>query len=91
LNHRKDSGIYNVGTGEARTFLDLVKATFTAMKLPVNIGFMDTPTDIRDKYQYFTQAEMDKLRGIGYNKPFTALKAGIEEYIISYLVDNKYN
>jgi len=91
LNHRKDSGIYNVGTGEARTFLDLVKATFTAMKLPVNIGFMDTPTDIRDKYQYFTQAAMDKLRGIGYNKPFTALEAGIKEYVISYLVDNKYN
>ena len=55
MHHRKDSGIYNLGTGKARTFLDLVKSTFKAMNVKENIGFIDTPIDIRDKYQYFTE------------------------------------
>jgi len=62
MNHRKDSGIYNLGTGKARTFLDLTKAVFKAMNITEDISFVDTPIDIREKYQYYTQAEMQKLR-----------------------------
>ncbi len=87
MNHKEDSGIYNLGTGTARSFSDLATAVFTALNLPVNIEFIDTPLDIRDKYQYFTQANMAKLRSIGYAKPFYSLEAGIEEYVQGYLVD----
>ncbi len=90
MNHKQDSGIYNLGTGKARSFLDLARAVFAAINKPVNIEFIDTPTDIRDKYQYFTEAKMDKLRSIGYEKPFYSLEAGIEEYIQGYLVDSTY-
>ena len=90
LHHRKDSGIYNLGTGKARSFLDLVNAIFNTIKQPANIEFIDTPIDIRDKYQYFTQAKMDKLRNIGYTKPFYSLEAGVEEYVKDFLVPNKY-
>lgn len=89
MQHRSDSGIYNLGTGTARSFLDLVKSTFTALGKVENIGFMDTPIDIRDKYQYFTQAEMKKLYDIGYTKPFTSLEDGIKDYVQNYLQDNK--
>jgi ADP-L-glycero-D-manno-heptose 6-epimerase len=78
---RENSGIYNLGTGHAETFLELVTQTFKAMKLDVNIDFMDTPEDIRDKYQYFTEAKMDKLRSAGYVKPFKPLSIGVAEYI----------
>jgi ADP-L-glycero-D-manno-heptose 6-epimerase len=88
MQHRKNSGIYNLGTGKARTFLDLVKATFKAMDIPDNIDFIDTPADIRDKYQYYTQANMDKLRSIGYAKPFTSLENGVDEYVKKYLKVN---
>lgn len=86
MNHKKDSGIYNLGTGKARTFLDLVNAVFTALSLPSKIKFIDTPADIRDKYQYFTEARMEKLRSIGFVNPFYTLEAGIEEYIQGYLL-----
>lgn len=89
-NHKKDSGIYNLGTGNARTFLDLAKATFNSMLIPENIEFIDTPVDIRDKYQYFTEANMNKLRSIGYSKPFYSLEAGIEEYVQGYLIRDGY-
>lgn len=89
--HRKDSGLYNVGTGKARTFLDLVKNTFLAMGYPEHISFIDTPEDIRDKYQYFTEAEMDKLRKIGYSKPFTSLEDGVRDYVQHFLIGKKYN
>lgn len=85
MQHRKDSGIYNLGTGKARSFLDLVKSTFKAMNIPEKIDFIDTPADIRDKYQYYTQANMAKLRSIGYAKPFTSLEIGVEEYVKKYL------
>jgi len=91
LHHRKDSGIYNLGTGEARTFLDLAKNTFNALNIPANIEFIDTPIDIRDKYQYFTEAKMDKLKSIGYNKSFYSLEKGIEDYVKNYLINQKYN
>ncbi|TAF63334.1 MAG: ADP-glyceromanno-heptose 6-epimerase [Cytophagales bacterium] len=90
MNHRKNSGLYNLGTGKARTFLDLVKNTFKAMNVPENISFIDTPEDIRDKYQYFTEANMEKLKNIGYNKPFLSLEEGVEDYVRNYLMENKY-
>jgi len=90
INHRKDSGIYNLGSGKARTFLDLTRATFQALNVPENISFVDTPADIRDKYQYFTQANMTKLIKIGYDKPFTSLEDGVTEYVKEYLVSGKY-
>jgi ADP-L-glycero-D-manno-heptose 6-epimerase len=92
LHHRKkeNNGIYNLGTGRARTFSDLTKATFQSMGVVPNISFVDTPEDIRDKYQYFTQAEMGKLRSIGYGKPFTSLEDGIEEYVGRYLIEGGY-
>ena len=85
MYHRKNSGLYNLGTGRARTFLDLTRATFNAMDRQENISFIDTPEDIRDKYQYFTEANMNKLRSIGYNKPFHTLEEGVSDYVRNYL------
>ncbi len=85
-----ESGIYNLGTGKARTFVDLALATFTALQKESNIEFIDTPEDIRDKYQYFTEAKMDKLRSVGYNKEFTSLETGINDYVVNYLDEGNY-
>lgn len=82
-----ESGLYNLGTGHARTFLDLVTAVFTALSLPPSIEYIDTPADIRDKYQYFTEARMEKLRQAGYSKPFFTLETAIEQYVQGYLRD----
>ncbi len=90
MHHRKNSGIYNLGSGQARTFLDLTKATFAAMDKPEDISFIDTPADIRDKYQYFTEAKMEKLHNIGYNKPFYTLEEGVKDYVQHYLSATKY-
>jgi ADP-L-glycero-D-manno-heptose 6-epimerase len=90
MHHRKDSGIYNLGTGKARTFLDLATQTFHAMNTPVSISFVPTPEDIREKYQYFTEASMEKLRSIGYSLEFYSLEAGVEDYVKNYLLTNKY-
>ena len=83
---RLNSGIYNLGTGKARTYLDLAKSVFKSMNIKEDIDFIPTPTSIRDSYQYFTQANMDKLRSIGYTKSFTSLEDGIEDYITNYLI-----
>ncbi|MFO7826989.1 MAG: ADP-glyceromanno-heptose 6-epimerase [Bacteroidales bacterium] len=91
MNHRDDSGIYNLGTGKARSFLDLAKNTFKAMDVDEKIEFIDTPEDIRDKYQYFTEANMAKLRSIGYDKPFTSLEDGVNDYVRNYLMGHKYH
>ncbi len=88
--HQKDSGLYNLGTGKARSFLDLTRATFKAMGVKENISFIDTPEDIRDKYQYFTEARMSKLRSIGYSKEFTSLEDGVKDYVQNYLASNNY-
>ncbi len=85
MNKKPESAIYNLGTGKARTFLDLAKATFKSMGVKEDISFIDTPEDIRDKYQYFTEAEMQKLRNSGYNKEFTSLENGVEDYVKNYL------
>lgn len=90
MHHRKNSGIYNLGSGKARTFLDLVTNTFKAMDKEPVIGFIDTPADIRDKYQYFTEANMSKLYAIGYPKPFHTLEEGIADYVTHYLIPHKY-
>ncbi len=90
MNHRKGSGIYNLGTGKARTFLDLAKAVFSSLEIPADIHFIDTPEDIRDRYQYFTQAEMKRLLSTGYSRPFFTLEAGINEYIQGYLMNINY-
>jgi ADP-L-glycero-D-manno-heptose 6-epimerase len=86
LEQQPQSGIYNLGTGQARTFLDLAKNTFIAMGLTPTISFVDTPQDIRDTYQYFTEANMQKLRNAGYTEPFYSLEAGIEDYVKNYLL-----
>lgn len=90
MHHRKNSGIYNLGSGKARTFLDLAKNTFNAMDKKESIAFIDTPVDIRDKYQYFTEATMEKLISIGYKKPFTSLEDGVKDYVQNYLTNQKY-
>lgn len=84
------NGIYNLGSGKARTFLDLANATFKALQKTANIEFIDTPIDIRDKYQYFTEANMTKLIDQGYAKPFTTLEEGVEDYVTNYLVPKSY-
>jgi ADP-L-glycero-D-manno-heptose 6-epimerase len=90
LHHRKDSGLYNLGSGKARTFLDLVKSTFKAVSKVPKIEFIDTPADIRDKYQYFTEANMSKLKSIGYDKSFHTLEEGVKDYVENYLEGKKY-
>ena len=87
--HRPESGIYNAGTGKARAFLHLAEAVFAAMKKESKISFIDTPEDIRDKYQYFTEADMSKLRNAGYQKNFYTLEGGINEYVTNYLIPAK--
>ena len=90
MHHRKNPGIYNLGSGKARTFLDLANAVFHSMDTAAVIEFIDTPADIRDKYQYYTQADMGKLLSIGYNKPFTSLENGVDEYVRNYLTQSAY-
>lgn len=90
MSTRKSNGIYNLGTGQARTFLDLVRATFKAMDIDENISFIDTPEDIRDKYQYFTEANMQKLREAGYNREFASLEDGVTDYVKNYLIPSSY-
>lgn len=91
MGNRPGSGLYNLGTGQARTFMDLALHTFSAMGKKPSISFVDTPEDIRDKYQYFTEADMRKLRKAGYGKRFTSLEAGVEEYVQHYLMENNIN
>jgi ADP-L-glycero-D-manno-heptose 6-epimerase len=90
MHKQPKSGLYNLGTGKARSFLDLAKAVFAALHLAENIDFVDTPVDIRDKYQYFTEANMTKLHKAGYEKPFTSLEDGVKDYVQNYLEKNAY-
>ncbi len=86
LENPKVSGIYNLGTGKARSFKDLVTATFKAMDRKPNIQYIDMPESIRDRYQYFTEAQMDKLVGSGYNQLFFSLEEGVTDYVQKYLM-----
>ena len=85
MENRPQSGIFNLGTGKAEPFLELVKQTFKAMGKEEKISFIDTPEDIRDKYQYYTQARMEKLREAGYKRPFRSLSEGVPDYVKNYL------
>ncbi len=84
------SGIYNVGTGRARTFNDLVKATFSGLDLETKIEYIDMPEDIRNTYQYYTQAEMQKIREAGYNDDMLSLEEGVDDYVRNYLSKRVY-
>ena len=86
MEHRPKNGLYNIGTGQARSFFDLANNTFEAMGKPTRIEYIDTPLKIRDKYQYFTEANMDKLKAAGYTEPFTTLEEGIHDYVKGYLL-----
>ena len=91
MRHLPPNGIYNLGTGRAESFLTLATSTFKALHLEPSIEFVDIPEDIRDKYQYFTQAEMRKMRSVGYGRPFYSLEKGTLSYVTRYLVnDNVY-
>jgi len=90
VNGQLSSGIYNLGTGKARTFNDLVSATFAALDKEPNIVYVDMPADIKDKYQYFTEAAMLKLKHAGYSEPFTPLEDGVTDYVRNYLTNGRY-
>ncbi len=90
MERQPQNGLYNTGTGKGRTFNDLVNAIFDTLQYPKHIAYIDTPEDIRDKYQYFTQANMRKLVNMGYDKPFYSLEEGIKEYVSEYLMQEKY-
>ena len=90
MENKADNGLYNLGTGKAETFKHLVDNIFIQLDLPENIEFIDTPEDIRENYQYFTEAAMEKLRMAGYTKAFLPLAKGIEDYVQNYLKEGKY-
>ncbi len=83
------SGLYNLGTGQARTFNDLVANVFKNVDKPLTINYIPTPEDIRDKYQYFTEADMSSVKAAGYDLPFTSLEDGIADYVQHYLLPKK--
>jgi ADP-L-glycero-D-manno-heptose 6-epimerase len=88
VDHPQVSGLYNLGTGEARTWLELAQALFAAAGLPINVRFIEMPLELIDKYQYLTRARMDRLRAAGYERPFTSLETGIARYVHDYLATN---
>lgn len=88
LEQTEQSGIYNVGTGQARAFLDLAKAVIVSQRQQPDITFIDMPQDLQGKYQYFTQANIAKLRAAGYDRPFTSLEEGVRDYVQNYLLKN---
>lgn len=90
LENQPESGLYNLGTGKAEPFLQLAQSVFSALQMEERIEFIDTPEDIRDTYQYFTEAEMTKMRKAGYDHPFCGLDVCAKEYVDQYLVHNSY-
>ena len=90
MEHQPASAIYNLGTGQARSFNDLVKSTFAGLDMQPSIEYIDMPADIRDKYQYFTEANMDKLRKAGYKDEFYSLEKGVGDYVRNYLAKNEF-
>lgn len=85
MQNKPDSALYNLGTGKARSFIDLVRSVYSALHLEPTIRFIDMPADIREKYQYFTEADMNKLRNAGYGDPFYSLEDGVKDYVRGYL------
>lgn len=90
MQQQPASGLYNAGTGKARSFNDQVTAIFTALNLSPRIEYIDTPEDIRDKYQYFTEADMSKIKAAGYEQPFLSLEEGVADYVTNYLSKKEY-
>jgi ADP-L-glycero-D-manno-heptose 6-epimerase len=90
MENRKNSGLYNLGTGKARTFQDLVMPIFLALNEMPQIDFVDIPQDIREKYQYFTCADMDRLIKAGYNEGFYELEDAVADYLGNYLMAGNY-
>lgn len=90
MEQQPASAIYNLGTGKARSFEDLVIATYAGLDLPANIQYIDMPEDIRDKYQYFTEANMQKLRAAGYTEEFYSLEKGVDDYVRNYLAKGEH-
>ncbi|MEN6386870.1 MAG: ADP-glyceromanno-heptose 6-epimerase [Phycisphaerales bacterium] len=90
MENKKSSGIFNVGSGRARTWLDLANALFASMNLQPNIEFAEMPEVLRGKYQYFTQADIGKIRGAGYKKEITSLEDAVKDYVQNYLTGEKY-
>jgi len=90
LDNKNKNGIYNIGTGKARTWNDLVTTLFNAVNKPFNIEYIDLPAHLLDKYQYFTEAKIDKLISAGYSIPITSLEGGITDYIKNYLLKEKF-
>ncbi len=90
MENKLPSSIYNLGTGKARTFIDLVNATYKSLEIKPTINFIDMPEDIRDKYQYFTEANMKKLQDAGYKENFYSLEDGITDYVKNYLSKNSF-
>jgi ADP-L-glycero-D-manno-heptose 6-epimerase len=85
LDNRRVNGLFNVGTGQARSFVDLARAVFEALEKPEKIEYVPTPEAIRDRYQYFTEARMARLRAAGYERPFTPLEDGVRRYVRDFL------
>ena len=90
MKNKPESGLYNLGTGKARAFYDLAEATFAALNLKSDIRFIPTPLDIRDKYQYFTEANINKLRKAGYSEEFYSLEDGVGDYVRNYISKAAY-
>lgn len=89
LNNRRATGIFNLGTGKARTWNDLVRAVFKAMNLEPDIEYIEMPESIRNQYQYFTEAQMEKLTSRGYDEDFHALEDAIDDYVVNYLKEGE--
>jgi ADP-L-glycero-D-manno-heptose 6-epimerase len=90
LENKNSAGLFNVGSGKARTWNDLVTAIFNALEKPVNIEYIELPEEIADRYQYFTEAKMEKLKKTGYSDTTTSLENGITDYVKNYLKKNLY-
>ncbi|MGI8583965.1 MAG: ADP-glyceromanno-heptose 6-epimerase [Chitinophagaceae bacterium] len=92
VNDQKEflNGIYNIGTGKARSFNDLINAVYAALDVTSNIQYVDMPSDLRDTYQYFTEAEMQKIKNAGYDFPLKTLEEGVTDYVKNYLATNQY-
>jgi ADP-L-glycero-D-manno-heptose 6-epimerase len=90
MEKQPENGLYNIGSGKARSFNDLAKAVFSALKLQPQITYIGTPEDIRDKYQYFTEADMEKLKRAGYKDVLTSLEDGVKDYVVNYLQKQAY-
>ncbi len=90
LENKRANGLFNIGTGQARTWNDLVTALFKALEMPVNIEYIDMPGYLRNKYQYFTQADVSKIKNFGFNSEIHSLEDGVSDYVKNYLLKNKF-